>query len=59
MPSEFALSWPIVLKLRKPWSTEDAAKKWDICNWTKPHINVQHDSWLITELAAQLVFLND
>ena len=59
MPSEFSLSWPIVLKLRKPWEADDATKKWDVSSWTRPHVNVQQDSWLITELAAQLGFLND
>lgn len=61
MPSEYVLSWPIVLKLREPVETSQGlAEKWEyIKTWQKPHVNVQHDSLLITEMAAQLGFLND
>jgi len=61
MPSDYVLSWPLVLKLREPVETAgELAEKWEyLKTWKQPHVNVQHDSLLITELAAQLGFLND
>lgn len=61
MPAEYVLSWQIVLKLREPVeAVQGATEKWDhIKSWQQPHVNVQHDSLLITEMAAQLGFLND
>lgn len=60
MPSEYVLSWPLVLAMREPMETATLTEKWEyIKTWKQPHVNVQHDSLLITELAAQLGFLND
>lgn len=60
MPAEYVLSWPLVLAMREPVETATLNEKWAyLKTWKQPHVNVNHDSLLITELAAQLGFLND
>lgn len=54
------LTLPAVLKRRRPID-EKSAKLWDqqMKSWTAPGVDSKLDVWLVTELAAQLGFLNE